>query len=334
MIENIFKNQTSLPWLKERTMFLVRSGSHAYGTNIASSDEDLKGFAVPPKEYFTGFVKKFDQAVCKTPDAVIYGIQKFFNLAADCNPSIIEVLFTDPCDVLIGHPAALPLIINRNAFLSKKAKFTFSGYAISQLKRIQTHRRWLLNPLEHEPTRVEYGLQEVRAVSKEQFGAAEANIKATLNLEAGDPTVEEFAAAAKGFGYEDNFIEYIQREQRFRRAKQEWVQYCTWKAERNAARAETERKFGYDTKHAMHLCRLLTMCKEILTGGGVIVKRPDAHWLLGIRNGAWSYDELMAWASNAEASLEALYTTSRLLHTPDRNFLDSLCMQIVEKVNG
>ncbi|AEZ66297.1 hypothetical protein phiTE_131 [Pectobacterium phage phiTE] len=36
---------------------------------------------------------------------------------------------------------------------------------------------------------------------------------------------------------------------------------------RNAARHELEEKFGYDTKHAMHLVRLLRMSQEILETG-------------------------------------------------------------------
>src|ERR1039458_5020213 len=34
-------------------------------------------------------------------------------------------------------------------------------------------------------------------------------------------------------------------------------QYNGWKAQRNPKRAELEAKFGYDTKHAMHLVRLM-----------------------------------------------------------------------------
>jgi hypothetical protein len=35
--------ERSLPWLKPNTIFLTISGSHAYGTNIETSDYDYKG---------------------------------------------------------------------------------------------------------------------------------------------------------------------------------------------------------------------------------------------------------------------------------------------------
>ena len=38
-------------WVADRTFLLVRTGSHAYGTNIETSDEDFKGICVPPESY-------------------------------------------------------------------------------------------------------------------------------------------------------------------------------------------------------------------------------------------------------------------------------------------
>lgn len=325
---NKFDNGT--PWLRGNTIFLTRHGSHAYGTNIPGSDEDFKGLAIPPPEYFLGYSRKFEQAVGQGPDITIYDIRKFFALAADCNPSIIEVLFTDPSDHVINR--ARELLDNRDLFLSKKAKFTFSGYAMSQLKRIETHRRWLLSPPEKEPKRADFGLTEMRAVAKEQLGAAEAAIRQELDLQVGMPAFDLQADAAKKLGYEENFIEYLRREQNYRRAKQEWTQYNTWKRERNKSRAELERKFGYDTKHAMHLVRLMRMGAEILTAGAVIVRRPDAEELLSIRYGAWKYDDLMQWAKDMDTRLNELYKISNVLpKSPDIAKLDALCMRFVEE---
>src|SRR6185436_7068494 len=68
-----------------------------------------------------------------------------------------------------------------------------------------------------------------------------------------------------------------------------WQHFVTWRAERNPQRAELETRYGYDTKHAMHLIRLLRMGEEVLSGKGVIVRRPDAADLRAIREGAWTY---------------------------------------------
>src|SRR4051812_39149436 len=96
VIDTIIKRSPHFSWMDGRTVLLVRHGSHAYGTNVATSDEDFKGVAIPPKEYFHGYTKVYKQAELKAPDpdAVVYDIRKFFNLAANCNPNIIEVLHT------------------------------------------------------------------------------------------------------------------------------------------------------------------------------------------------------------------------------------------------
>lgn len=324
-----FSKHSSIPWLEKGTIFLTKHGSQAYGTALPTSDLDVKGVAIPPSEYLLGFHKKFEQAESSEPDMQIYDIRKFFNLAADCNPNIIEVLHTDPADWLIRTKWSDDLVANKDLFLSKKAKHTFSGYAVAQLKRIKTHRRWLLDPPDHTPNREEFKLRDDRPVSKEQLGAAKSMILKKFDLTAGEPGLEQQAAAAKKLGYDENFINYLQREQAYACAKREWDQYQGWLKTRNKARSDLEAKYGYDTKHGMHLVRLLRMCREILTTGKVIVKRPDAEELLAIRAGAWEYDRLLEWAESEDAAQELLAKESKLPHSPDRNKLDELCQKLV-----
>ena len=347
---------TSLPWLAERTIFLTRHGSHAYGTNLPTSDLDVKGVAVPPREYVLGYLKRFEQAESKDPDLVIYDVRKFFNLAADCNPNIIEVLWTAPSDHLLVTPTAELLLDARAAFLSRKAKHTFSGYAAAQLKRIRTHHRWLLHPPKGAPTRAEYGLPDSSLIGPDDRMAAEAAVQKQIeawdiDLEPLDKSArialetkiaaalaemkiasdEKFAAAARVLGFSENFIDAMGRERRYRTAQREWDSFRNWQATRNEARAALEAKHGYDTKHGMHLVRLMRMCREILETERVIVKRPDAEELLAIRAGAWSFDRLVEWADREDAALEEVAKQSSLPHAPDRVALDALCIRIVEK---
>jgi predicted nucleotidyltransferase len=296
-------------WLRNRTVFLTVHGSHAYGLNTPASDVDIKGICIPPLRYFTGFVNRFEQAESKNPDLVIYSLQKFIQLACDCNPNIIELLWVDDDSIIICKEIGKELREQRQHFLSKKARHTFSGYAIAQLKRIKTHKKWLLNPVEIKPTRHEFGLPETTVLAKDQLGAIESVINS------GGSTSE----------FSDNVMEIYQKERSYHNKLIEYQQYQNWKKNRNPARAEMEKKFLYDTKHAMHLVRLLRMCREILTTGEVLVKRPDRDELLAIRNGAWKYDELLEWAEKQDQEMEELYKTSTLPHGPDRNYLDKLC---------
>lgn len=142
---------------------------------------------------------------------------------------------------------------------------------------------------------------------------------------------QHWQAAARKIGLSDNFIQVMQKEREYTSKKKEWDQYQTWKKSRNPARAALEEKYGYDTKHAYHLVRLIRMCREILTDGKVIVKRPDREELLAIRNGAWSYEQLIEFAEKEDKSLNELYATSTALpKSPDKNKIDELCIKLVE----
>src|SRR5690606_9857781 len=121
-----------------------------------------------------------------------------------------------------------------------------------------------------------------------------------------------FRAAGRAVGYDENFLELLERERAYQSKQREWEQYQHWKKTRNPARHALEEKYGFDTKHAMHLVRLMRMCREILETGKVLVKRPDAEELLSIRNGAWSYEQLEEWAAREDKALEEVMRASRL----------------------
>lgn len=359
MLPDFFsKFNKDISWLSDKTIYLTKYGSHAYGTNTPESDDDFRGVCIPPNEYYLGILKGFEQAELRKPDVVVYEIRKFFRLATDCNPNALEILFVDPGDVIYTSPLGDLLLENRNLFLSKKIKFTMSGYAVSQLHRIKLHKRYLMSPPKAPPTRKEMGLPEQTLIPQDQLAAANAEISKELDkfqfdfmegLEESQKisirgTVTEMLAelkitsdqhwmsAARKIGLDDNFIHLMQLEREYAGAKREWDQYQNWKKTRNPARSALEEKYGYDTKHAYHLVRLIRMCREILTTGKVLVKRPDREELLTIRNGAWSYEQLIEFADREELALNELYNTSTALpKAPNKEKLDELCIRLVEQ---
>lgn len=97
---------------------------------------------------------------------------------------------------------------------------------------------------------------------------------------------------------------------------------------RNAARAELERRFGYDTKHAAHLVRLLRMALEALETGELHVKRKDADELRAIKDGAWSYEYLVDYAENIGEQIKDAASRSALPDQVDRQFVDGVLLAI------
>lgn len=289
-------------------------GSRAYGLARPDSDHDYKGVIIGPARWYLGYVGGPEQ-IEHGPDHVRFEVRKFVRLAAGANPTLLETLYTHPDDHRTVTAIGRRLLDARDAFLSKKVQHSFGGYALSQLKRIRTHRQWLLNPPEAPPTRAEYGLPDKAVVPRDQMGAAEAM------RQKGDLAALDLSP---------NFLDMLDRERRYKQARRRWGQYQTWLKHRNRKRAALEAHHGYDTKHAMHLVRLLTMGGEILRGEGVRVRRDDRDALLAIRDGALGYDALVERAEALSAAIDAAAATSTLPDAPDEERLDTLCAEWVE----
>jgi predicted nucleotidyltransferase len=90
-------------------------------------------------------------------DEQLHELRKFLKLAADCSPAVIEYLYVENL-IKLETDVWKKIKAHRDWFLSKKARFTFSGFCWSQMKRIRTHRGYLLNPPGAKPKRSDFGL--------------------------------------------------------------------------------------------------------------------------------------------------------------------------------
>lgn len=262
-------------------------GSHLYGTSTPESDLDLRGVCIPFKQYLLSPFKNFEQQEFPGEDKVHFALKKFFQLAVDCNPNIVELFFVPQDKSYVWTGDWEFILNNRDKFFSQKARFTFAGYATAQLKRIKLHRSWLLSPPKEEPTRKKYELPDAPYFGMEK----------TENLIHGPIECIEEA-----------WRDYALREKAYHDARAYWNNYQNWKQTRNPKRAVIEEKFGYDTKHGMHLYRLLTEAEELLTYGRITLPRPDAEFLLQIRNGHFSYEELIEIGDNFQNRIDSMDT--------------------------
>jgi predicted nucleotidyltransferase len=159
-------------WLPDNVHYLTIMGSIAYGvadTNdeTAQSDFDVYGFCIPPKDivfphtagaiwgfgkYREGMPKShFGQyqnhhihdpsargGKGRTYDLQIYNIVKYVQLCMECNPNMIDSLFTPETCVL--HITGIGQILrdSRKKFLHQGICDKFKGYAYSQIHKMQT----------------------------------------------------------------------------------------------------------------------------------------------------------------------------------------------------
>jgi len=360
-IINIIKtNSPHLSWIENGLIYLVRHGSRAYNCHTETSDDDYKGICIPPKQYYFGNLNKFEQAELKdpNPDTVIFEIKKFFSLAVQANPNVLETLFVDENDRLYVSALGQEILDNRELFLSKKIYHTMKGYAYAQMKRLTSHRGWLLNPLKEAPKRSDFGLPELPEIPKQQLDSIKALLKKKLDkfdfnfLDqltndqrigikeivsdiVGEMKIsldDKWLGACRQIGLNDNLIEIMKLEREFENAQNHWNAYLSWKKNRNPKRYEIESKVGYDTKHFYHVIRLFLMCEEVLSTGKLIVKRPDREMFMDIRSGKWKYEDLMDFAEKKNIVCEDLYKNSTTIpHIPNHKKIDELCIKLVEK---
>jgi len=302
------------------TIYLVVHGSRAYGTHRPESDRDEKGVCVlRDSRYYFGNLN-FEQKDKEWSDGVdrsIMDIRKFVRLALTCNPNIIEMLYADESDILKMDGQGQRLRDNRDIFLSRIAKDKFVGYALSQLKRLRGHYEWLQNPPE-QPDRQSFW--KIRKLTR---------FSDPVRLELGGHEFEIIANAEADADWLVNVRHFDGNS--YDAAKRRYQNYTKWRKERNPDRAAIEAEHGYDLKFAYHLVRLLRMGKEIISDGQVLVKRPDAAELLEIRNGKFSYEELVAYAEQLASEIDALVDKSPLPEVPDFAAAEKLTMDLIRE---
>ncbi|MDF5751090.1 nucleotidyltransferase domain-containing protein [Spongiactinospora sp. TRM90649] len=84
-------------------------------------------------------------------------------------------------------------------------------------------------------------------------------------------------------------------------------------------RPELVDKYGFDVKFAAHMVRLGLQGVELLTTGRITLPMPEPwrSWIVSLRQGGHTKEETLALATDLEARLEALVTTSDLPEHPD-----------------
>lgn len=342
--------------IKDNLIAKHYAGSIAYGTNIATSDTDYRGiFVADPVNVRTPFFRIDEAKDTTEEDTVIYELSQFMRLALDCNPNVVETLWVDDSSIVHDTEAYKLLRSFAPQLLSSKIAFTTSGYALAQLKRIKGHNKWIMNPQPEEPPhQADYislvhnftgekifkiNLREYHTdyrlipYSDNSFGMYPMKGYETFHIDTGNLNTT-YDGDSHTIVEKPSFIIKFNKNE-YNSALEIWQNYWNWKKNRNAKRSELEEQFGYDTKHAMHLIRLLRMGEEALTTGKLNVLRPDAKELLEIRNGAWTYEELLEYAEEKDNYIRnTLYKTTFLPKKPDIKLAAQVMMIVQDAVWG
>lgn len=122
--------------LRPYIVYRCQVGSHAFGLATEDSDDDVRGIFLPPARLHWSLFKLPEQLefADESRDEVYWELEKFLMLALKANPNVLETLWTP----LVQHAdeTATRLREMRAAFLSRHLYKTYSGYVLSQFRRM------------------------------------------------------------------------------------------------------------------------------------------------------------------------------------------------------
>ena len=117
-----------------KPLYLVIRGSHAYGTNIETSDTDYSGIFIQSMDDILGN-KYIEQINDDKNDTVIYEVRRFLELLGTNNPTVLELLNT-PEDCVIYKDPVFDLVLNdKEKFITKICAKSLGGYAKQQISK-------------------------------------------------------------------------------------------------------------------------------------------------------------------------------------------------------
>ena len=311
--------------LGDNIILLGLGGSLAYGTNLDSSDIDLRGCAInSTEEIILG--EDFEQVVDRETDTVTYSIKKLFKLLTNCNPNTFEILGLRDDQIIYVNDIGRKLLENRHIFLSKRAYFSFSEYAKAQLRSLENK-----SARNYDQSRLEMHILNSIQSAKETFprkyfSYKEDNIRLYIDQAVNDELDKEIFMDVNLSGYP--LRGYLGMWSELKNIIKEYT-----KLGKRNAHAIAHNKLG---KHMLYLVRLYYMGIEVLSEGKIQTYRDGEHDLLmKIRDGEFLDDnsqpveEFYDMLDELDKKLVEAYRNSELPEEPRYGEIKELLYSIL-----
>jgi len=334
-------------------IYSVLVGSRAYGTNHKGSDYDYKHvYCQSAQSVLTdGYMPQIEFS----KDDVAFELKRFVELLKTSNSTILEMVFANEKDIMYIHDDFKPFIENRAAFLSKKCGNSFLGFAFSNMSKAKgTNKKmnWDKEKIKRKTIEdfcfvlLDSGKSTSLKKYIKKYGLNQDNFGLVKIPNIMDGYAVFYNPSFKGLcGPESNEVKLssIPKEKVYTFIcnlffnKNSYSQHCKdyreyqqWLKERNTDRYVDVKNHNQqiDGKNLMHCVRLLTMAKEIALGQGLIVKRPDANYLLSIRRGDLTLEKLLEESEQSVNEIKLLYANSNLRENIDEEIIKIIFLTI------
>ncbi|HPJ86777.1 MAG TPA: nucleotidyltransferase domain-containing protein [Candidatus Pacearchaeota archaeon] len=296
----------------------IRTGSHLYGTNTETSDEDFSGIFLPSKYEVFGFetIEEIDNSVVSkdsegknTKDAIdfkYYEFRKFCKLALDCNPNILEHLFVNEENVVYISEVGRELLNLKNYFLGKQSIFTkYSSYAKSQGHKMR------LKPENYENLKIvlEYLYNYIGTDTIINMSNKEEQVKSRQLLVELATDINEKKMPIE---FKDSFIKIGDLNFNKNINIKNTINSIETRISSAGSRKVLWEQFGFDTKFGANLIRLLLEGIELLTDECLTFPLKEKELILDIKQGKYTLDEVLKLSEQLSNKLEIAYACSNL----------------------
>ena len=348
-------------FLKNNNLILyeVISGSHAYGTNIESSDVDKRYVYILPLENILSG-NYIDQVNDDKNDVVGYEIGRFLQLLKSNNPNLME-LFNIPEECIVYKHPVFDLVLNEQSkFITKQCNNSFGKYAYSQISKAKGQNKkqnWELDRVTRKtPLDFCHIHDNGKSIPLTDF-LNENNLEREYCGLSKVPHSKELYALFYDYSKTQDFrgidfensndirLTSIPKDSDFLGlisfSKDSYSIHCvdyksyqTWLEKKNEQRWVDVKSHGQkiDGKNMMHCRRLMDMAREIAEGKGIIVRRPNADELLSIRRGEVDLQTLIDHVESEITEVDRLFKESNLPDSVDPEFIHSLIVDIRKKI--
>lgn len=303
-----------------KNILKIISGSHLYGTNTPTSDMDYMSIHIGDKYYYFGLDDKKDEIDLSivdknetgknTEDAIddkSYEIKKYVKLAIMSNPNILEMLYVNDKNLIHIDEYGKQLLDNKYLFISKKAYSSFIGYASSQKHKMfikkENHKQ--LKEAYNFFTSINNNKTHLMQYVEDESLDMPFIIEHKNNYQIGDLSFQKHI-----------FIKKV-------------ISILADRLSKLTNRDELILKYGYDTKFASHLIRLLDEGKQILEEGKLTFPIRMKDVVLDIKQGKYKIDEVIQLSDEMENELKIIKEKSELPEIPDYNKINHFLTELV-----
>jgi RNA repair pathway DNA polymerase beta family len=325
---------------ERKIIFECKIGSHLYGTSTVNSDEDYQGVFLPseqdllglarsPRELTSGKKQSLgDRNQAGDIDRKHYAIQRFIELGAEGQPAMLEMLFVPSTLVVSATSEWTEVISCRNAFLSQRGIRPFLGFAQAQANRATLKGKNLNLVLALIEALAPEVAKNARCTVLEFLSISESN--QTRSKEKREIPVEANLAGVP--------VDYLVNEHGFPQIciagryfdptviAKSLLDSLKTLEERYGNRVREAARSGYDFKSLSHACRLITEAEELLLTGWITLPRPDAEFLLQVKQGFIDREWFDFLTEEIERIDRVVLPQCRLPKEPDMIALQDLCV--------